>query len=134
MLHSYSIGSHIETLPDAIQVLVKRDLEAYCDIVGIPLDWDDVKRERLYNELNLSDTMMDCGLREDRYEAIVNYYNQFGIIPRLFYDIETDKYLTLNDLYDEFNKLYEYGEIETDSFADYLTNCTAQNGTLEEVR
>lgn len=50
-----------------------------------------------------------------------------------FIDIESGEVLTLADLEKEYNSLFLAGETETESFSDYLINCTSKNGTLERL-
>ena len=52
---------------------------------------------------------------------------------RLFRDIETDKFYTIEELETEFNELKANNETEMETFEDYLKECTSKNGTLEEM-
>lgn len=52
---------------------------------------------------------------------------------RVFRDIETDEILTIEELEKEYFELFKNHDTETESFADYLSNCTSKNGTLEEI-
>lgn len=52
-----------------------------------------------------------------------------------YYDINNDMYLSDEHLREEFNYLVEYNHIEynKNQFNDYINNCIAKNGQLEEV-
>lgn len=52
-----------------------------------------------------------------------------------YYSIEEDMYLSEEHLREEFNFLVENRHIEynKDQFNDYINNCIAKNGQLEEV-
>lgn len=50
-----------------------------------------------------------------------------------FYDTETGKTITENELHSEYLTLLETGEIDEKSFADYVKECTGKNGTLEKI-
>ena len=51
----------------------------------------------------------------------------------MFRDIETGEVLTLDDLIEEFKRLREAGETETETFQGYLRNITDKNGTVETI-
>ena len=51
----------------------------------------------------------------------------------MFHDIETDEYISYEDLQKEYEELYKNGHTETETFKDYLRNCLSKNGTLEYV-
>ena len=54
---------------------------------------------------------------------------------RKFYDIETEKVITFEELKEEFQQLKASGDTESETFFDYLSNCmTYNNGSLEEIR
>lgn len=50
-----------------------------------------------------------------------------------FYDTESGRIITENELHSEYLTLLETGEIDEKSFADYVKECTGKNGTLEEI-
>lgn len=52
-----------------------------------------------------------------------------------YYSIEEDMYLSREHLREEFDFLVENRHIEysKDQFNDYINNCIAKNGQLEEV-
>lgn len=50
-----------------------------------------------------------------------------------FYDTESGKILTENELHSEYLTMLETGEIDEKSFADYVEECTGKNGTLEKI-
>ena len=51
----------------------------------------------------------------------------------LYFDTETEEYLTRDDLIAEYNRLYAEGNTEAVSFEEYLSNCLDKNGTLERL-
>lgn len=53
---------------------------------------------------------------------------------KMYYDIETQEYITLDQLKNEYKVLWVGGETETPTFEGYLANCTSKNGTLIEVK
>lgn len=52
-----------------------------------------------------------------------------------YYDINDDMYLSEEHLKNEFNYLVQHNHIEynKNQFEDYISNCIAKNGQLEEV-
>lgn len=53
---------------------------------------------------------------------------------RMFLDLESGEILSLSELRSEYEDLYTSGEIETDSFEEYLRNCLSKDGSLEEIQ
>ena len=51
----------------------------------------------------------------------------------MYHDIESDEYLTRDDLKKEWEYLWKNGECEADTFEGYLRNCLSKNGSLEIV-
>lgn len=52
----------------------------------------------------------------------------------IYYDIETEEYVTESDLFEEYEGYLDNPESENISFAQFINNClTINNGTLEKV-
>jgi hypothetical protein len=51
----------------------------------------------------------------------------------MYYDIETNKIISKDELKKEYEYLYKNGETETLTFEKYLHNCLSKNGTLEII-
>ena len=52
----------------------------------------------------------------------------------IYYDIETEEYITESDLFEEYEGYLDSPESENISFAQFINNClTINNGTLERV-
>ena len=52
---------------------------------------------------------------------------------RYYRDIETKEIISETELEKEFETLRKNGETETETFVDYIKNCTSKNGTLERI-
>ena len=51
---------------------------------------------------------------------------------KIFYDVESEQYITIEELRQQYEELKEAGETEADSFEEYLDNCmTKNNGALD---
>lgn len=52
----------------------------------------------------------------------------------IYYDTETEEYITESDLFEEYEGYLDSPESENISFAQFINNClTINNGTLERV-
>ena len=51
----------------------------------------------------------------------------------MYRDTETGELISREKLKDEYTALRAAGETESESFAEYVENCTSKNGTLEVV-
>ena len=52
----------------------------------------------------------------------------------IYYDTETEEYITESDLFEEYEGYLDNPESENISFAQFINNClTINNGTLERV-
>ena len=52
----------------------------------------------------------------------------------IYYDTETEEYITESDLFEEYESYLNNPESENISFAQFINNClTINNGTLERV-
>ena len=52
----------------------------------------------------------------------------------IYYDTETEEYITESDLFEEYEDYLDSPESENISFAQFINNClTINNGTLERV-
>lgn len=51
----------------------------------------------------------------------------------LFRDTETGNIITEKELYSEWKILFENAETDSNSFSEYIRNCTDKNGTLEII-
>lgn len=51
---------------------------------------------------------------------------------KIFYDVESERYITIEELRQQYEELKEAGETEADFFEEYLDNCmTKNNGALD---
>ena len=55
-------------------------------------------------------------------------------INQMFWDIEAEEIISLNQLKQEFKELKKDGNTEAKNFKEYLNNCLHKNGTLEPYK